>query len=458
MNEKLALRQYQRDAGKFVLDKKACYLALDMGLGKTAISLAASQKIIPIIKSGVLIVAPLRGMYLTWPDECAKWTPTLSYAVLHGADKKNKLKEKKNLYFINYDGLPWLFEALRDVFKTTKTLPFRALVLDEGSMVKSSRTKRFKILKKLLKVFPEYRWILSGTPAPNSLADLWSQYYLLDEGNRLGHSFSGFRSKYFTQVDKQGFVWAIKPGSADEIHSVVADITYRLDAADHLELPERIDNIIKVPLNTQQRAQYLKLEKEFFLALDGVEVEVFNKATLSMKLRQFLQGALYIDDKKNYEIVHEEKLKVLKELVETANGQGILCAIQFRFELDIICKAFPGTPFIAGGTSSEKATKYMRAWNRGEIPLLLCHPASLSHSVNIQAGSHIIVWYGLTWSHEQFQQLNARLIRYGQKSPFVIVHHLVIEKSVDERMLAVLKRKFATQKDFLDFLRGYNHE
>ena len=446
------LRDYQVEALDWCLKKRKCYLALDMGMGKTCISLKWCKAILPSVK-GILVIAPLRTLDSTWPDEIAKWNPELTYTILHGPNKARNLYKDVDIYLMNYEGIAWLFDTLKRMYKTKKSLPFRGVILDEGSMIKSSRTKRFKMLRKLKDIFPNARMILSGTPAPNSLLDLWSQYYFLDDGERLGTAFTRFRSEHFEQKDRQGFVFKLRPGHDTPIYEAVADITYRLDSDDYIKLPPRIDNIISITLPEAKMRQYKELEKEFFLELEGANCEVFNKASLSMKLRQFLQGAVYTDKKQNYTVMHTEKLKALKSLVEEADGQGILCSIQFRFELEMIKKVFPNAPVIAGGVKREDAAKYMREWNKGNIPLLLCHPQSLSHGVNLQTGSHIILWYGLTWSAEQYLQLNKRLHRDGQQNA-VIVHHMIVKGTVDMRVYRALEAKVKTQIEFLDYIKG----
>lgn len=451
--EDLKLYEYQEKAIAWMDEHPKSYLALDMGLGKTAISLNWINKIRKEC-GGVLVIAPLRTISTTWPDEIEKWTPNLSHTILHGTKKLENLHRKVDVYLINFEGIPWLFETLAHYHKSTGKVPFRGLVIDEGSMVKSWQTKRFKILKLLIKLFTKYTTILSGTPAPNSLLDLWAQYFLLDKGERLEKYITHYKQHYFYQADRMGYIWKINQGASETIYSKIADITYRLDSKDYLKLPEMIKNVITVPLPKKLQAQYKTLEKEFFLALDEDEsMAVFNAAALSMKLRQFIQGAVYIDDDHNYKVLHEEKLKVLKSLVEEAGGQGILCCIQFRFELEIIRKVFPKCPYIAGGVSAQKATSLINKWNRKELPLLLCHPASISHGVNLQSGGHMILWYGLPWSLEQYLQLNKRLHRNGQKHA-VIIHHLVVKKSVDEKVMTALNSKMRTQSELLDYLRG----
>ena len=326
-------------------------------------------------------------------------------------------------------------------------------------MVKSTKTKRFKTLKKIVKGLTPWKTILSGTPAPNSLLELWPQYFLLDGGKRLGKTITGYKTSHFMQVDRMGFVWKLKPFQDIPIYKAVSDITYRLDAKDHLDVPERINNIVKVKLSPELMVKYKQLEKDYFTQIADDRIEAINAMARSMKLRQFIQGGMYHDDdidmpsdQRRVIYIHEEKLKALVEIVEGAAGQGILCAIQFRFELRMIKKKFPKAPIIAGGTKPKDALRHFRDWNEGKIPLLLCHPASLAHSINLQRGSHIILFYGLPWSPEHYQQLIARLDRSGQRKN-VIVHHLIIQGSIDEKVFKALSLKIKGQADFLEYLK-----
>lgn len=442
------LHEYQNTAVGFAKSNLSSYLALEMGLGKTVISLNWSKD----LPSSTLVLAPLRGVTSTWPDEIEKWFPGKTYAILWGPDKANELRRKVDYYIISFEGLQWLFTELVVLFKAKKPMPFRNMILDEGSMVKSSKTKRFKVLKQVKDLCKEGVVILSGTPSPNSLLDLWSQYFLLDGGKRLGTSFTAYKQKYFTQKDRMGFVWEIRsPEASKEIYDAVKDITFRLEAKDYLSVPDRLDNIIKVKLSPAHTKQYKELEKTFMLELDEVTVAAMFAASLSMKLRQFIQGGMYIDEKYNYKVIHEAKLDALKSLVEEADGQGILCAIQFKYELEMIRKAFPSAPAIVGGCKN--AAQIIRDWNAKKIPLLICHPASLSHSVNMQMGSHLMVWYAIPWSLEHHDQLIGRLHRQGQTQK-VIVHYLVMQGTVDEAIVKALTKKAKTMKEFLDYIKA----
>ncbi len=449
------MHTYQEKALQFSLSKSDSYLALDMGLGKTRVSL---EWLRDKAKGGVLIIAPLKACYTTWPDEIEKWQMPYTYTILHGKDKTENIGLKRNLYITNFESIKWLFTTLKDLYKITKKVPFRTIIIDEGSMIKSPSTKRFKILRKLRDIF-HYRLILSGTPAPNSLLDLWSQYFFLDGGLRLYKAYSKYRYEHFMPLDYKQFTWAIKGKEHKQlIYNKIKDITFRLDAKDYIKLPDRIDNIIKLKLPETLQKNYKALEKNFFLELqerDGVEV--FNAAALSMKLRQFIQGGVYTDDKGSWEHVHNEKLDKLKEMVEVADGQGILCPIQFKFELEMIRKVWPKVPAIVGGVDMKVSAKHIRDWNAGKIPLLICHPKSLSHAVNMQFGSHIVLWYSLTWSSEQYQQLNARILRQGQKHT-VVIHHFIMNKTIDNAIMSALKAKIKGQNALLDFIKNYHEE
>lgn len=457
---KLKLHGYQHKAIKFAIENPISYCACDMGTGKTAIALNWIKHVLTKIDGGVLVIAPLRTVHSTWPEEIEKWAPGLTYSMLHGSMRDVDLRKKRDIYIVNFEGLDWLLNSLKAIFKKGDPLPFRGMVIDEGSMLKSRTSKRFEIMSIMTDVSPDFKLILSGTPAPNGLHELWPQYFLLDKGWRLGRNITTFRSKYLVQIDMKGRVWGLQPGAEDRIHKAIVDITFRLDGDDYLEMPERIDNIIKLDLPPKVMKKYKELEREFFLTLeDDSIVEAETASTLGIKLRQFVQGALYkgtaadaVKGRRDFEVFHKEKLKALIGIMDEANGQGVLCAIQFRFELEMILEKYPNTPVIASGTTVDEATDYIKRWNKGEIPLLLCHPASISHGVNLQAGSHIIVWYGMTWSLEQYMQFNARLFRQGQKHA-VIVHHLIAKGTIDGRVLRVITGKYKTQKSLLDYLR-----
>ena len=443
--------KYQVKALKFSLDNKESYQSLDLGLGKTLISIMWMQN---LKHKGVLVVSPIKVMYNTWPSELAKWAPDLKYSIVNGPNKLQALRVPADVYLTNFDSIVWLYTAL----KKFRTIPFNAIIIDEGSKIKAHNTKRFKALRAMRALFPAGKIILSGTPAPNSLLNLWSQYHFLDGGIRLGKAYGEYQARYFDPIDRDGRMWAIKPGVASIIYDRIKDITFRLDGTDYIEMPERVDNFIKLDLPPLAREKYETLERDFFLEIgEGKSVELFNSMALSMKLRQFVQGAIYIDKERNYETIHTEKIEALQEVVEEAQGTPVLCAIQFIFELDLIRSVFPGAPVIRGGVSNAEATLLVQQWNERKIPLLLCHPNSLSHGMNMQYGGNIIVWLGLPWSGEVYEQFIGRLKRQGQSEKTVVVNHIVCRKTIDIAIANALRSKAKGQQALLDYLNAYHN-
>ena len=445
----LQLHQYQKKAIEFGLENKTVFLAMDLGLGKTAVSL----KIIQRLKQKAIVFAPLRVIYNTWPDEIKRWTPELTYDIIHGPDKRNVFRRSRaDILLINFDGLKWFS---KEVVQSHIRWQKRILILDESSMIKSPSTLRFKTLKKMMPLWSDYRFCLSATPAPNGYHELWSQYYMLDKGERLFSVFYRFRSNFFNYSGPPLYKTSLRKGAYEQIRDLIKPITYRLDANDYIDMPDIVYNDIPLVLSKPLQNKYKELENNFFLEFAGADATAFNAAALSMKLRQFIQGAVYTDLKDgSFYPLHQIKIDALKELLETSAGQPILCPVQFKFELKMIHEFIDKSiPCIAGGTSIAESNSLIRAWNNSELPLLLCHPASLGHGVNLQAGGHIMLWFGLTWSLEHYKQLNGRLIRQGQKNKCVAIHHLIMKNTIDERVVKVLKDKDATQSKLLDALK-----
>lgn len=453
--------EYQVRALKFSLETTVhnhltSYQAIDLGLGKTLIALMWVSN---IEYRAVLVVSPIKVMYNVWPQEIAKWTPDLKYTIVHGPDKLTRLKEKGvDIFLTNYESIVWLFAAI----KKMKHIPFDAIILDEGTKIKDCRTKRYKALRAMRDLFPAGKMILSGTPMPNSHLNLWAQYYFLDGGVRLGKAYGEYQARYFDPVDTDGRVWRIKQGCDRVIQERIRDVTFHLDGTDYIKMPSRIDNFIKIDLPKDVQKKYKLLEEKYFLELEeGKSLEVFNKLALGTKLRQFVQGALYTDDGKGkgprpYEVFHNEKLEVLKDLVETADGTPILCAIQFIFELELIRAAFPKVPIIRGGVSNSEATRLIDAWNARDLPLLLCHPNSLSHGMNMQYGSNILLWYALPWSGEIYEQFIGRLKRQGQREESVVVHHIIARNTIDIAIARGLRARAKGQAGLLNYLNAYH--
>ena len=440
--------QYQEEAVEFSIKVGHPFLAIDMGLGKTLIKLLTLKKLgIP-----ALIIAPINPMYNTWPDEIEKWKIGCTYNILHGPNKREIFEyTNADILLINYDGIKWLNKT---ILESNRPWRKRALILDESSMIKSHSTQRFKLLKKMNPLWLSYRSCLSATPSPNGYHELWTQYYILDKGKTLGSAFTHYRSRFFNYTGPPVFKTSIKPGSTKEIEQLIRPITFRLESKDYIDMPEYIHNEIKLEFPSKLFSQYKQLETEFFLEFDSTSSTAFSAATLSMKLRQFIQGAIYTDEKDgSYHLVHSLKVDQLKQLVELSIGQPILCPIQFKFELKLIREAFKyEVPCIAGQTTPKEARTFITQWNEGKLPLLLCHPASLSHGVNLQNGGFIIVWFGIPWSLEQYKQLNGRIYRQGQKRA-VVINHLVIKNTIDERIMKVLAKKEATMQTLLTALK-----
>lgn len=390
----------------------------------------------------MLVIAPLRVAESVWIDEAAKWDhlKPLKLSRVLGSQKQRlaALATPADIYLINRENVEWLVEHYGE------TWPFDMVVVDELSSFKSPKARRFKALRK---VRPLVKRIvgLTGTPAPNGLIDLWPQVYLLDQGERLGKTVTGYRSRYFEpgRGDRSRrivYSWDLKSGAEEAIHAKIADICVSMKAADWLELPERITNIVPVRLPEKAAAQYKQLERKLLLPFGEGDVVADTAAVLSNKLLQLANGAVY-DESGGVQEIHQEKLNVLEDLIEAASGKPVLVFYNYRHDLDRLLKRFPQAKTLAGAAD-------ITSWNSGRIPLLLAHPASAGHGLNLQAGGHIIVWFGLTWSLELYQQANARLDRQGQQHN-VIIHHLVAENTMDEQVMQALGSKTAGQESLL---------
>ena len=448
----MALRPYQKRGVAFGYQNPAHFQMVDMGLGKTLTVLNLCQ----LVKMPTIVFAPLRVALMTWPDEIMKWTPNLSFTVLHGKDKDRNVKLERDIYIVNYDGLKWFYmECLKQNFRLRKC----RFVFDESSMIKSPSTTRFKLIEKMRPLFGRHRINLSATPAPNGLHELWSQYKVLDDGKRLGAHYTPFRDKYFQFYPPPRNKTIPLRGTKEALYEKVQDITFRLDAKDYLELPPLTINNVTIDLPPSLRAQYNRLKADSLLEFsETVKATAFNDASLVNKCRQYLQGAVYLDNDptvkvKRYKVLHDIKMQVLKEICELNAGKCILAPFQFRFELDIARKVFGyNIPTVSGGVGPKESVAILHAWNRGDIPLLMCHPGSISHGLNLQAMGHTLVWCGLPWSLEQYMQTIGRLHRQGQVQA-VTSHNIVFRNTADERVASVLAMKDATQQDLLDALR-----
>lgn len=434
---------YQTVATRFVEDHPQAAILLGMGLGKTVITLTAIWNLLldSFHARRVLIVAPLRVARDTWPAEAAKWDHlaglTIAVAVGPKAQRVDALAAEAMVTVINRENVPWLVRHLGN------TWPFDMVVIDELSSFKNHRAQRFKALATAR---PRITRIvgLTGTPASNGLMDLWAQFRLLDEGQRLGRFITHYRNRWFIPDKRNGmqvFTYKPAPGAEDEIYEAISDITLSMRTTDYLRLPELTVTTKLVDLEPEERKAYERLRDEMVLDLDGQIVDAANAAALSGKLLQLASGAIYDETGEIVEI-HNRKLDVLEDLTEAANGQSLLVAYWFKHDAARIRRRFPKARELK--TSSDIAS-----WNAGEVSLALIHPASAGHGLNLQAGGHLLVWFSLTWSLELYQQTNARLYRQGQHVP-VTITHLVAENTLDEAVLKALEAKNVTQAALID--------
>jgi SNF2 family DNA or RNA helicase len=442
------LHDYQNRAVSFIKDNPSCALWVDMGLGKTVTVLTAIADLLDNFEAHrVLIIAPLRVALNTWPPEIRAWDHLrhLTFKNIAGGPRSRAGiiggSGHHDIHIINRELVPWLVEFCH---KNKLGWPYDMVVIDEASSFKSSKTKRFKALRKAL---PATKRLveLTGTPASNGLLDVWPQVFLLDRGERLGKTFTGFRNRYFVS-DFHGYNWTLRKGADQKIYDRLDDICLTLTAADYLDLPDRIDNTVPVDLPADARKQYVDLEREFLIEVGDDTVAVLHAAALANKLLQFANGAIYTDDQGAWSEVHDAKLDACAEIVAEAAGSPLLVAYNYKTDAERLLKRFPQAQVLG------KDPAQIDAWNRGEIPILLAHPASAGHGLNLQKGGHTIVWFGLNWSLELYQQFNARLHRQGQDKP-VIVHHLAVRDTVDETVLAALGRKDVTQRALLNALK-----
>jgi SNF2 family DNA or RNA helicase len=436
---------YQKYASDFIVEHPVCCLMLDMGLGKTVITLTALWDLVldRFDVGRVLIVAPKRVAEDTWPKELAKWEHlsglTASLVLGSKAEREAALRKPAFLYIINRENVSWLVENYQ--------WDFDMVVIDELSSFKSNKAERFKAMKR---VRPMVKRIvgLTGTPAPNSLLDLWPQMYLMDMGRRLGRFIGGYRDRYFVP-DKRNreIIYSYKPreGAEESIYEQISDICISMKAVDYLDMPERIDNCIEVKMSPAERELYDGFQRDMILRLGDTVLDAVNAAALSGKLLQMANGAVYAEDGKVLPI-HDRKLDALEDLVEAANGKPLLVAYWYKHDLQRIKARFKIARCI-------DTSRDIDDWNAGKISLGLIHPASAGHGLNLQDGGSTIVWFGLTWSLELYQQLNARLWRQGQKHT-VVIHHIITKGTHDEDVMKALEQKDTRQSALIDAVRA----
>ena len=439
---------YQNAAEEWVVDHKRCGLFLDMGLWKTVITLSAVKRLLEdFAVTRVLVIAPLRVASTVWQEESEKWDHLsgLRFSKVIGASKQRiaALAKDDDIYVINRENVEWLVNYQAKL----KRWPFDMIVIDELSSFKSSKTVRFRSLRRVL---PAVRRIvgLTGTPTPNGLMDLGSQVFLLDRGERLGEYITRYRDRWFNPGQRNGQIiynWQPKEGAEREIYQKISDICISMRTEDYLSLPDRIDREYPVELSESAQKAYRVMEKDLVLPLAGEVIMAQNAAVLTGKLLQLANGAIY-DEEGQYIQLHQEKLDALEELIEAANGEPVMVYVSFNSDRDRIMKRFPHARQLL-------TDRDVNDWKAGRVPLMIAHPASAGHGLNLQDGGHIIIWFGLTWSLEYYQQANKRLHRQGQTKP-VMVYHIITKGTVDEQVLKVLTGKAATQDALIDAVKA----
>ena len=438
------------DTSSRILSPLSCWIWASAD--KTAITLTAIQDLLfdSFEAHRVLVIAPLRVARDTWSSEIEKWDHlrNLRYSVAVGSESERiaALQRPADIYLINRENVQWLVEKSRIPFD------FDTVVVDELSSFKNAQAKRFKAL---MKVRPGIRRIigLTGTPASNGLMDLWAEFKLLDQGKRLGRFITNYRLNYFTPDKYNGQVvysYRPLPGAEDAIYSKISDITISMKSGDHLKMPELISTGYEVHLSPDEQDVYESLKKELALQLPEGDITAANAAALSAKLGQMANGAVY-DDNQNIIRIHDRKLDALEDIIEASNGKPLLVAYWFRHDLHRISERLTerGIPF----EKLDSADSFKR-WNAGQIPVALIHPAGAGHGVNIQSGGSTLVWFGLTFSLELYQQTVARLHRQGQQADTVVVQHIIAAGTIDQRILRVLQDKDKTQSALIDAVKA----
>ncbi len=433
--------EYQDYATNFILENPTSAVFLEMGLGKSVITLTAIFDLcLDSFEIGkVLVIAPLRVARDTWPTEINKWEHLkgLKFSTAIGTEQEriSALRKPASVYLINRENVDWL------VNKSGLPFDYDMVVIDELSSFKSYSAKRFK---SLMKVRPKVKRIvgLTGTPSANGLMDLWAEFRLLDLGQRLGRFIGKYRDDYFVP-DKRNqqmvFSYKPKPNAEAAIYSQISDITISMKNTDYLKMPELVMNEISVRLSEDEWRQYQTMKEEMVFSLDGKDIDAVNAAALSGKLLQMANGAIY-DESGDVVQIHNRKLDALEDIIEAANGKPVLIAYWFKHDLKRILERFPSEQL-----DSEDS---IRRWNNGKIPVALIHPASAGHGLNLQTGGCALVWFSLTWSLEFYQQTNARLWRQGQKET-VVVHHIIAKNTIDENVMTALAKKDTGQAALL---------
>lgn len=462
------LRKYQWKAIYFGLKRKFCALFMDMGLGKTITVLSIIKALIhhdKLRRKPILVVGPIRVIYTVWAQEAMLWkhTRSLSFSIVHGSQKNRlaALDVEADIYLINPENLVWLLNLLQ-TNKAMKDWPFSMLVIDESSMFKAAGTKRFRKFRHYVHFFKR-RIIMSGTPTPNSLIDIWPQMFIVDQGERLGTSVDRFKKRFFVPENIHSDYPTLVPreGTEEYVHGLIRDVALSMEATDYLDVPPTMFNDVEVDLPAQARELYDEFEKEMFLQMETGTVEAVNAAVLTMKCQQIANGAIYTADREGiprrgndrvWELIHDAKLDALEEVIEET-GSPVLVGYWFKHDFFRLHKRFPKAPWF-GRAKNDTLEK---EWNAGKHRICFAHPGSAAHGMNLQFGpGHTIALFSLTWSFERYKQLIAR-IGFARAQCVVMVHRIIARNTTDNAMLMSLARKGNGSRTFINALKEYRH-
>lgn len=437
------LHPYQHRMIDFIYNTPKCAVWAGLGLGKTITTLTAITDLLDSFSvSKVLIIAPLRVANSVWHIEAKRWAHTkdLTFSIVTGSEKEriSALFKSADIYVINRENVQWLVEHYKTKW------PYDLVVIDESSSFKSASSQRFKALKKV-RTLTDRMVQLTGTPSPNGLIDVWSQMFLLDGGERLGKTMSAYKMRFF-QTGHNGYT--LKPvNNADKIiHRLIDDMVISLNVDDYLQMPERIDTVMRVNMPPSRLAEYKQLERDFIMQINDAEIVAYNAATLAGRLLQMCNGAIYTDELKNWTEIHTAKLDALDEILEDNQDENLLIAYNYKTDLIRLKTRYPDAVVL------DNDPDIITRWNNGEIKMLLAHPASAGHGLNLQHGGSIIVWFGLNWSLELYQQFNGRLHRQGQTKPVRVVH-IVADGCIDDKVMKAIDDKATTQQHLIDALK-----
>ena len=437
------LHPYQHRIIDFIYNTPKCAVWAGLGLGKTVTTLTAITDLLDSLTvCKVLIIAPLRVANSVWHTEAKRWTHTkeLIFSIVTGSEKEriSALFKSADIYVINRENVQWLVEHYKTKW------PYDLVVIDESSSFKSASSQRFKALKKV-RTLTDRMVQLTGTPSPNGLIDVWSQMFLLDGGERLGKTMSAYKMRFF-QTGHNGYTLKLVNNADKIIHRLIDDMVISLNVDDYLQMPKRIDTVMRVNIPPTRLAEYKQLERDFIMQINDTEIVAYNAATLAGKLLQYCNGAMYTDELKNWTEIHTAKLDALDEILEDNQDENLLIAYNYKTDLIRLKARYPDAVVL------DNDPDIITRWNNGQIKILLAHPASAGHGLNLQHGGSIIVWFGLNWSLELYQQFNGRLHRQGQTKPVRIVH-IVADGCIDDKVMRAIENKAQTQDELLNALK-----